>query len=114
MGWTSPASPAVGTRGRVRKADVLAALEVGPPPPLEPRGRVAGDLPRGYDDVPHELVTPSRQRKLIAEHMIRSRQTAAHMTTEAEVDLSAVVLARDGAERRGARRAARARSLTSR
>lgn len=31
---------------------------------------------------------------MIAEHMVRSRQTAAHMTTEVDVDLSAVVRAR--------------------
>ena len=87
------AVPGSGLRGRVRKADVLAALETG--------GTVAGapaassGLPRGYDDVPHEIVPTSRQRRLTAEHMIRSRQTAAHMTTEADVDMSAAGRARE-------------------
>ena len=52
-------------------------------------------LPRGYQDVPHTLTVLSHQRRAIAEHMIRSRQTAAHMTTEVEVDMSAVATARD-------------------
>src|SRR6185312_17549037 len=51
-------------------------------------------VPPGYEGVPHEIVPTSRVRQAIAEHMIRSRQTAAHMTTEVDVDLSAVVRAR--------------------
>ena len=93
MGWTSPASPAVGCAGACARRTCWLPLEVGAAA-AEPVA-ASGDLPRGYDDVPHEMVTPSRQRKLIAEHMIRSRQTAAHMTTEVEVDMSAVALARE-------------------
>jgi 2-oxoglutarate dehydrogenase E2 component (dihydrolipoamide succinyltransferase) len=81
-----------GIRGRIRKADVLAAIESGEPAPAS---AAAGGLPRGYDDVPHELAPLSRQRSLMAEHMIRSRRTAAHMTTEADVDMSAVERARE-------------------
>jgi 2-oxoglutarate dehydrogenase E2 component (dihydrolipoamide succinyltransferase) len=44
--------------------------------------------------VPHEVIETSRVRRAIAEHMSRSRQTAAHMTTEVDVDLSAAVQAR--------------------
>jgi 2-oxoglutarate dehydrogenase E2 component (dihydrolipoamide succinyltransferase) len=44
--------------------------------------------------VPHEVVETTRVRRAIAEHMSRSRRTAAHMTTEVDVDLSAVVQAR--------------------
>jgi 2-oxoglutarate dehydrogenase E2 component (dihydrolipoamide succinyltransferase) len=47
----------------------------------------------------------------MAEHMIRSRQTAAHMTTEAEVDMTAVGAAR--AELNAAREAAGKRRLTA-
>jgi 2-oxoglutarate dehydrogenase E2 component (dihydrolipoamide succinyltransferase) len=87
-----------GLRGRIRKADVLAALaapstpESAPPPAAAPVA--AGGIPRGYDDVPFEAVTLTHQRRAIAEHMVRSRQTAAHMTTEVEVDMSAVARAR--------------------
>jgi 2-oxoglutarate dehydrogenase E2 component (dihydrolipoamide succinyltransferase) len=78
-----------GLRGRIRKADVLAALEIGPEPVA-----VEDDLPRGYDGVPREILVTSRRRRLIAEHMIRSRQTAAHMTTEADADMTLATQAR--------------------
>jgi pyruvate dehydrogenase E2 component (dihydrolipoamide acetyltransferase) len=91
-----------GRNGRIRKADVLAAATAGPSssgvaaarraPAAEALG--AGGLPVGYEGVPHEVVPTSRVRQAIAEHMTRSRQTAAHMTTEVDVDLSAVVRAR--------------------
>ncbi len=58
---------------------------MGPPPE---------GVPAAYAGVPHEVVPTSRVRQAIAEHMVRSRRTAAHMTTEVDVDLSAVVRAR--------------------
>jgi pyruvate dehydrogenase E2 component (dihydrolipoyllysine-residue acetyltransferase) len=82
-----------GRRGRIRKADVLAAAEAGPtlskPVVTSPQG-----IHAGYEAIPHEIVPTSRVRQAIAEHMIRSRQTAAHMTTEVDVDLSSVIRAR--------------------
>jgi pyruvate dehydrogenase E2 component (dihydrolipoamide acetyltransferase) len=87
-----------GKRGRIRKADVLAAAEAGPSPtfasPAASAAAPAQGIPAGYEAVPHEIVPTSRVRQAIAEHMIRSRQTAAHMTTETDVDLSAVIRAR--------------------
>jgi pyruvate dehydrogenase E2 component (dihydrolipoamide acetyltransferase) len=85
-----------GKRGRIRKDDVLAAAEAGPSPskPAVPTQASAEGIPAGYEDVPHEVVPTTRVRQAIAEHMIRSRQTAAHMTTEVDVDLTAVVRAR--------------------
>lgn len=87
-----------GKRGRIRKDDVLAAAEAGPAPskPAVPSAASAPaeGIPAGYEDVPHEVVPTTRVRQAIAEHMIRSRQTAAHMTTEVDVDLTAVVRAR--------------------
>jgi pyruvate dehydrogenase E2 component (dihydrolipoamide acetyltransferase) len=86
-----------GLRGRIRKVDVLAAIEAASPaeaPAESPPVAADASLPRGYADVPHELVTTSRQRRLIAEHMLRSRHTAAHMTTEAEVDMTSAARAR--------------------
>jgi 2-oxoglutarate dehydrogenase E2 component (dihydrolipoamide succinyltransferase) len=91
-----------GLRGRIRKADVLAAIET-----VRSVSEAAGPdpaLPRGYDDVPHEIVTTSRQRRLIAEHMISSRQTSAHMTTEAEVDMTSAARAREQLNAAGPRR----------
>jgi len=106
-----------GQRGRIRKRDVEAAIaggaagggapesastrpsaggrpaSAGRPRPEGPQLDADG-LPAGYADVPHEVVESSRVRVAIAEHMSRSRRTAAHMTTEVDVDLSAVVRAR--------------------
>jgi pyruvate/2-oxoglutarate dehydrogenase complex dihydrolipoamide acyltransferase (E2) component len=89
-----------GRGGRVRKADVMQAISSGGAAGPVPSPAVAGPalgadgLPRGYEGVPHEVVETTRVRRAIAEHMSRSRQTAAHMTTEVDVDLSAVVRAR--------------------
>lgn len=94
-----------GRGGRIRKADVEQAIAGGKGgfvspsesnPPRPPAGPTLGadGLPTGYEGVPHEVVKTTRVRQLIAEHMTRSRQTAAHMTTEVDVDLSAVVRAR--------------------
>jgi len=92
-----------GTGGRVRKEDILAyvqhrqdsaaarrpaatvtlpaALAV-PAPALEfapPTAVVEGDV---------EIVTPSRMRLAIAEHMVRSKRTSPHATTVVEVDMT--------------------------
>lgn len=91
-----------GRRGRIRKADVeqaissssSAAVVSSPASPAAAAPLGAEGLPRGYEGIPHEVVSTSRVRRMIAEHMVRSRQTAAHMTTEVDVDLSAVVRAR--------------------
>ncbi|MGV1048085.1 MAG: dihydrolipoamide acetyltransferase family protein [Solirubrobacterales bacterium] len=96
-----------GRGGRIRKADVERAIARGTgrgdfvapaatKSPLSPAVPALGadGLPAGYEGVPHEVVKTTRVRQLIAEHMVRSRQTAAHMTTEVDVDLSAVVRAR--------------------
>ncbi|HEX8752027.1 MAG TPA: dihydrolipoamide acetyltransferase family protein [Solirubrobacterales bacterium] len=90
-----------GRNGRIRKADVEAAVGSGSASAAQtaaaPRAR-AGAAPEGippaYVGIPHEAVATSRVRQAIAEHMRRSRDTAAHMTTEVDVDLSAVVRAR--------------------
>jgi 2-oxoglutarate dehydrogenase E2 component (dihydrolipoamide succinyltransferase) len=86
-----------GRGGRIRKADVRQAIDSGgAQAPARASGPALGaaGLPAGYEDVPHEVVSTTRVRRLIAEHMVRSRQTAAHMTTEVDVDLSAVIRAR--------------------
>lgn len=81
-----------GRNGRIRKADVEAALSSSPTQPVPSPSPEA--LPPGYADVPHEVVETTRVRRAIAEHMARSRQTAAHMTTEVDVDLSALTAVR--------------------
>lgn len=99
-----------GLRGRIRATDVFTAVASGgrvdalPAPADQPATRQTNgarrapeavavrlvgedDIPLGYEDVPYTLAPTSPHRRAISEHMIRSRQTAAHMTTEADVDM---------------------------
>ena len=79
-----------GRGGRITKKDILAYLaqregRAASPPPAEVSARETGDR-----EVP---ITP--MRRAIAEHMVRSLHTAAHVTTVMEVDMSRVVAHRE-------------------
>ena len=101
-----------GTGGRVRKEDILAyvaqrqvapAAAVAQPVVPAPAARPASIRPApvpvgtqftatpapvmvGEEEV--ELITPSRMRLAIAEHMVRSKRTSPHATTVVEVDMT--------------------------
>src|SRR5690606_22430802 len=78
---------------------------VGAPAAARPGQPASGEeLPQGYEDVPHTIVATTRIRRVTAHNTIRSRQPAAHMTTEVEVDMQPVTTAR--AELNEQRRAA--------
>src|SRR5256714_11244309 len=80
--------PGTGRRGRVTKRDVLALVE-GADRPLHtesPYQEEAAGAPAG------EPLSVSRRQ--IADHMVRSLQTAAHCTTIVEADMSRVEEAR--------------------
>lgn len=55
-----------------------------PPPTAQPSPQIAETVV-GADE---ELVTPSRMRLAIAEHMVRSKRTSPHATTMVEVDMT--------------------------
>jgi 2-oxoisovalerate dehydrogenase E2 component (dihydrolipoyl transacylase) len=107
-----------GIGGRIRKEDILAYVAsrstkaqastapattapapppVAPPPPTAP---VVSQPPLAPAPAPtaapapamagadEELVTPSRMRLAIAEHMVRTKRTAPHATTFMEVDMT--------------------------
>jgi pyruvate/2-oxoglutarate dehydrogenase complex dihydrolipoamide acyltransferase (E2) component len=103
-----------GMGGRVRKEDILAyvaqqqaaptpaeAQQITPPPspvaeppyitpapaPIEAQ-MIAPAAPTmvGADGI--EVITPSRMRLAIAEHMVRSKRTSPHATTVVEVDMT--------------------------
>jgi len=100
--------PGTGRGGRVTKQDILAVVEAGgpttssepaapaapaaPPPPPPPVAR-----PQAQPVVSAgETVEPvSAMRRGIAEHMRRSVDTAAHVTSAIEVDMSRIVAARE-------------------
>ncbi len=89
-----------GANGRVQKEDLLKYLEKRDGTKTAPAKKAELSAPalqkthvqethmRGEGD---EVVEMSRLRKLIAEHMIRSKQTSAHVTNMIEVDVTGVV-----------------------
>ncbi|MCK4879539.1 MAG: 2-oxo acid dehydrogenase subunit E2 [Bacteroidales bacterium] len=93
-----------GLNGRVRKEDILNYVKGrgGEKIILTEKADVAKTAPEPAPkkQVVHETVTTSegdevvemsRLRKLIADHMIRSKQTSAHVTNMIEVDVTGVV-----------------------
>src|SRR6266581_3034493 len=98
-----------GSGGRVTKKDILAFVEskaTTPAPPEQPQPAPAETAPAPPPAVPTsqtpqafgdgEQVEPmNAMRRGIAEHMRRSLDTAAHVTSANEVDMSRVVTARE-------------------
>jgi pyruvate dehydrogenase E2 component (dihydrolipoamide acetyltransferase) len=110
-----------GRGGRVTKKDIPAFIEAGepapmkvreepapgpappppaaapaPPPPVPPPAPMPQAQPVAPAAAPGEVVEPmTAMRKGIAEHMRRSLDTSAHVTTVFEIDMSRVVAIRD-------------------
>ena len=100
--------PGTGTGGRVTKKDIQAFLEAGPPAPQAP-APAAPPQPAAAPAPPpassssqeaqplgvgEQLEPMSAMRRGIAEHMRRSLDTSAHVTSAIEVDMSKVVALR--------------------
>ena len=96
-----------GLGGRVTREDVVAAVEKHtgrpaaaptpkevPPPRAEEAARSAPPS-AGPDE---EIIPLTGMRKLIADHMVRSKRTAAHVTTITDVDMTEVVKLREAAK----------------
>jgi 2-oxoglutarate dehydrogenase E2 component (dihydrolipoamide succinyltransferase) len=102
-----------GLSGRVTKNDILSYIESGTTaatPPQPPAERVATPAPAAPAPAPQqEIVAPppprpqlgdrveqmSVMRKKIAEHMVLSRRTSAHVTTVYEIDMTRIARLRD-------------------
>ena len=101
-----------GVGGRIRKKDLLAHLETAHrPKPSRPLHTESPYVPEPVSVPPAENGGGHREpmspmRKAIAEHMVRSVQTAAHCTTVVEVDFSAVARRRAELKDRYAERGA--------
>jgi 2-oxoglutarate dehydrogenase E2 component (dihydrolipoamide succinyltransferase) len=94
-----------GINGRVQKRDILSYLEnrkgekvqpVPEPAPVTeskpPESQPVAAAPvTTFTESNDEVVEMSRLRKLIAEHMVKSKQTSAHVTNMIEVDVTNVV-----------------------
>ncbi|MEN3328377.1 MAG: hypothetical protein V7638_3184 [Acidobacteriota bacterium] len=100
-----------GLSGRVTKNDILSYIESGSTaaPPQRPAERVATPAPAPAPPPPQEIIAPppprpqlgdrveqmSVMRKKIAEHMVLSRRTSAHVTTVYEIDMTRIARLRD-------------------
>ncbi|MEO1020948.1 MAG: 2-oxoglutarate dehydrogenase, E2 component, dihydrolipoamide succinyltransferase [Bacteroidota bacterium] len=104
-----------GAGGRVSKKDILqfvdhrksgvvpqaapAPAPAAPPAPAQPATASSSrdSISAGQLNVSHapsgdvEVIKMDRMRKMIAEHMVKSKQTSAHVTTFAEVDVTNMV-----------------------
>jgi pyruvate dehydrogenase E2 component (dihydrolipoyllysine-residue acetyltransferase) len=79
-----------GTGGRVTKQDVLDFVEHRPqiPAPVSPPRPAPAPAPPA---IPGDLVPLSQMRKIIAQRMIESRRTSAHVHCMFEVDITRIV-----------------------
>jgi 2-oxoglutarate dehydrogenase E2 component (dihydrolipoamide succinyltransferase) len=84
------AGKGTGINGRITRSDILSYIEQrGAQPAKAPAGPAATG-PGGVERVPMSVM-----RKSIAEHMVLSRRTSAHVTTFFEVDCSRILAARE-------------------
>ena len=94
--------PGTGRGGRVTKKDILDYIEQGAPPaaPAQPAPAPAQAAPAQPAAAPAQtqagetLEPVSAMRRGVAEHMRRSLDTSAHVTSAIEVDFSRIVAAR--------------------
>jgi pyruvate dehydrogenase E2 component (dihydrolipoamide acetyltransferase) len=87
-----------GIGGRVTKHDILDYIEHGAPPAAPGPGTpeaAAGHVPAFLPGESVEIVPMSVMRRKIAEHMILSRRTSAHVHSVFEVNFSRVAQLRD-------------------
>ena len=86
-----------GVGGRITKRDILSYIEQGAPQkaaPVAPQAAPAAPAPAPAFKGPVERKKMTAMRRSIAEHMVTSRRTSAHVATVFEVDCSAVMKAR--------------------
>jgi pyruvate dehydrogenase E2 component (dihydrolipoamide acetyltransferase) len=92
------AGKGTGINGRITKTDILSYIEQGSKPAAGPTARPvsppAAPPPMKFSGEV-ERVPLTAMRKSIAEHMVLSRKTSAHVTTFFEVDCSRILKAKD-------------------
>ncbi len=113
--------PGTGSEGRVTKRDILAFIDakksgsvqtvasmqpsvqtqVITAPPAETKPVVSAPAPKVAVSVNggDEIIEMDRMRKLIADHMVMSKQTSPHVTSFVEADVTNMVLWRDKAKK---------------
>ena len=81
--------PGTGANGRVTKKDILSYLD-NRQQPAATTIQSPGTTPASSQGQV-EIIEMDRMRKLIAEHMVRSKKTAPHVTSFVEVDMTGIV-----------------------
>jgi 2-oxoglutarate dehydrogenase E2 component (dihydrolipoamide succinyltransferase) len=104
------AIPGSGQEGRLTKSDILGYLQQrGQARPAAPQAPAQPSAPSAPASVPAvetrqavasidgsiEIIEMDRMRKLIAEHMVRSKATSAHVTSFVEADVTDMVMWRE-------------------
>jgi 2-oxoglutarate dehydrogenase E2 component (dihydrolipoamide succinyltransferase) len=84
-----------GTRGRVTKNDIMAYLETRTGGAAAPAAAVAAAPAVPRPSTPTQVIEMDHMRKAIAEHMVRSVQTSAHVTSISEADVTGIVRFRE-------------------
>jgi 2-oxoglutarate dehydrogenase E2 component (dihydrolipoamide succinyltransferase) len=96
-----------GAEGRVTKDDLLQYIANKQQGSVKPTpNAVAAEAPKAIKEVSHaapvvsvsggdEIIEMDRMRKLIADHMVSSKQTSAHVTSFVEADVTNMVLWRN-------------------
>ena len=98
--------PGTGSSGRITKGDILQYIEKGAPKapapapaaaaaPAPAAARPAAPAPATPAPQPGELVPMSRMRSIIAQRMIESKRTSAHVHTVFKVDMTRIVKIRE-------------------
>lgn len=87
--------PASGKEGRLRKSDIFNYLEAGRPAQFvqnSPPDKGSFQLPDlKFDKGKGKIIKMDRMRQLIADHMVFSKHTAAHVTAYIEADVTDMV-----------------------
>lgn len=90
--------PGTGLGGRITKQDIVAFIEgheanasVATASGTSPAPAKAPTAPRPASSIPGDLVPLTQMRKIIAQRMIESRRTSAHVHCMFEVDITSIV-----------------------
>ena len=88
--------PGTGASGRITKSDIVGHLEGGAKPaPAAAAPAPAAAKPAAAQPQPGELVPMTKMRSIIAQRMVESKRTSAHVHTIFKVDMTRIVKLRE-------------------
>ncbi len=88
--------PGTGASGRITKSDIVGHLEGGAKPaPAAAAPAPAAAKPAAAQPQPGELVPMTKMRSIIAQRMVESKRTSAHVHTVFKVDMTRIVKLRE-------------------